>query len=165
MAEYIEYTKEWLLDAIRNSNSLREIIRKAGRDSFGYKSYNEIYKKLDEYSIDFKETIKNNRIRNNKPRTRTYEEIFVKDSPVAQKVLREYIKKNHILVYECAICGFDGEGWEGKIALELDHINGDNTDNRLCNLRYLCPNCHATTRTYRGRNKHLKSKYAGVAER
>ncbi len=36
--------------------------------------------------------------------------------------------------------------------LELDHINGDRDDNRLGNLRVICPNCHAQTPTYRGRN-------------
>ena len=39
-----------------------------------------------------------------------------------------------------------------KIPLELDHINGNNKDHRLENLRLLCPNCHATTSTFKGRN-------------
>ena len=38
------------------------------------------------------------------------------------------------------------------IPLELHHINGINTDNRLENLKFLCPNCHAFTDSYRGKN-------------
>ena len=55
--------------------------------------------------------------------------------------------------YECAFCGNKGE-WLGKpVALELDHINGISNDHRLENLRFLCPNCHAITDTYCGKNK------------
>jgi hypothetical protein len=57
---------------------------------------------------------------------------------------------------KCSRCG--REEWNGvPIPLELDHINGDRTDNRLHNLRLLCPNCHAQTPTYRGRNKRRRS--------
>jgi hypothetical protein len=50
--------------------------------------------------------------------------------------------------YGCAICG-TGPDWQGhRITLEIDHISGDNTDNRPQNLRFLCPNCHATTPGY-----------------
>lgn len=49
--------------------------------------------------------------------------------------------------------GCDRSEWNGSpVPLELDHINGNRTDNRLENLRLLCPNCHAQTPTYRGRN-------------
>ena len=51
----------------------------------------------------------------------------------------------------CAMC--DLAEWLGQpIPLELDHINGEHDDNRLENIRLLCPNCHAMTPTYRGRN-------------
>ena len=63
-----------------------------------------------------------------------------------------------MLEYKCVKCGCDGHWQDGEISLEIDHINGDNTDNELSNLRYLCPNCHALTETYRGRNKALKNK-------
>jgi len=81
------------------------------------------------------------------------ETIFTKDSLVTRKVVREFIIRNNSIPYECAFCGNTGE-WMGKeIALDLDHIDGDPTNNELSNLRFLCPNCHATTETYRGRNK------------
>lgn len=51
----------------------------------------------------------------------------------------------------CNECGIDT--WHGKtIPLELDHINGKSQDNRIENLRLLCPNCHSLTDTWRGRN-------------
>ena len=49
------------------------------------------------------------------------------------------------------MCGLS-EWINGKLVLELDHINGDHTDNRIENLRFLCPNCHSQTETFRSKN-------------
>lgn len=62
------------------------------------------------------------------------------------RLLKEGIKKA-----ECENC--KNHEWMGyPISLELDHINGDSKDHRIENLRILCPNCHAQTDTYRGKN-------------
>ena len=57
----------------------------------------------------------------------------------------------------CSNCG--GEEWLGQaIPLELDHLDGDKNNNQFDNLRLICPNCHALTATYRGKN----SRYAHI---
>jgi len=54
---------------------------------------------------------------------------------------------------QCAVCGCDGT-WLGKaLRLVVDHISGDWLDNRLENVRFLCPNCHAQTATWCRRRK------------
>ena len=60
------------------------------------------------------------------------------------------------LPHRCARCGL-GDIWQGRaLVLEIDHVNGDWLDNRLENLRILCPNCHTLTDTYCGRNRHRR---------
>ena len=80
-------------------------------------------------------------------------EILVKDSNyVAISRLKKRLVDEGYLEYKCACCGISE--WMGKpISLQLDHINGNNRDHRIENLRFLCPNCHSQTDTYAGKNK------------
>lgn len=79
--------------------------------------------------------------------------IFTENSLYSNELVKGRIVKDNLLEYKCSKCGIDN--WCGEtIILDLDHINGDNRDNRLENLRYLCPNCHSQTDTYKGRNKN-----------
>jgi hypothetical protein len=83
---------------------------------------------------------------------RPLEEILVRDSDYASTaLLRQRLIREGLKEARCEVCGL--EEWMGEpIPLQLDHINGDRTDHRLENLRILCPNCHAMTDTYCGKN-------------
>lgn len=157
-----KYTKEWLEELCKDSYSYAEVLRKAGRKDRSGSASATLRKKIEEFEIDISHFTgqgwcghSNNKI----PSREQYsvEEIFIKNSPVSQAVMRKYVERHNLLEYKCVNCGCDGQWQGGEISLEIDHIDGDNSNNELSNLRYLCPNCHALTDTYRGKNKRLKS--------
>lgn len=91
---------------------------------------------------------------------RSLDEILVEDSKISSSGLRLRLLREGIFEHKCYNCL--NTVWQGKpIPLELEHINGSHRDNRIENLTLLCPNCHAQTETYRGKNK----KRAGVGQR
>ena len=112
---------------------------------------------MDDLNLDYSifkgksAVIKTNKLNNVKK-----EDILKENCRHQRTVLRRYVIKNNLIPYKCAICGCTE--WQGKtLSLELDHINGVNNDNRLENLRFLCPNCHSQTSTYGSRNQQLNS--------
>jgi transposase-like protein len=85
----------------------------------------------------------------------------VRASPLVDLLVKGRLCQTNALKKRLILAGLKAPRCEGcllyewcgePIPLELDHINGDRRDNRLENLRLLCPNCHALTTTYRGRN-------------
>lgn len=84
------------------------------------------------------------------------EEIFCKDSTVSQNKLRKTFKEREFIPYKCGICGLDSVWNEKPLVLRLDHINGQNKDNRIENLRWLCPNCDSQQDTFAGKNRTKK---------
>lgn len=83
---------------------------------------------------------------------RMYNQGFVENSTLsngaAKNVLREYLNTEE----KCDECGLSDSWNDKKLELHLDHINGNNTDFREENLRFLCPNCHSQTDTYCGKS-------------
>ncbi|MET9874518.1 HNH endonuclease signature motif containing protein [Actinacidiphila glaucinigra] len=88
------------------------------------------------------------------PRRKEAEEILrllAPDSARAGRRMLHRALQEKGVPYECGACG-TGPAWQGlTITLEIDHVNGDRLDNRIGNLRYLCPSCHSQTAGFAGR--------------
>lgn len=90
-------------------------------------------------------------------RKHTNETIFCKDSKVYSETAKRRLITEKLIPYQCQKCGL-GDEWQGeKLVLIMDHINGDHHDNRLENLRFLCPNCNSQTETFCGRKNRRQS--------
>lgn len=162
-----KYTKEWLEELCQDSYSYAEVLKKAGRVHTSGGNQATLKKKIAEFQIDISHFTgqkwhdsPNQQDKKISREKYSLEEVFCKNSPVTQKVLRGYVERHEIIKYKCSNCGCDGHWQDGIISLEIDHIDGDNKNNEISNLRYLCPNCHALTETYRGKNKALKASSA-----
>ena len=83
---------------------------------------------------------------------RPLSQVLTRNRPVNTNQLRRRLIREGVLPKACSACGL--AQWMGQaIPLELDHRDGDRHNQEIANLRLLCPNCHALTPTYRGRNR------------
>ena len=136
MALVDHYTKEELKQIVEQSNSLKEVILKLG---YATTSGNRdtVIARLQEYEINYTHF--------NKPKTLTKREeynIFIENSTASQTTLRRWYLKGEYTPYICSICGQEPYWQDKELTLILDHINGKNHDDRLENLRWVCPNCN-----------------------
>ena len=152
----MKYTEEEFIIAVKTSTSIRQVLNKLGLKEAGgnYSITKTRIKNLGLDTSHFKGQAwnKGKTLGPRKP----VEELLVIDRkhPYQSFKLKNRLLQEGIKIHQCECCGITE--WRGKpTPLELDHINGINYDNRLENLRLLCPNCHAQTDTYRGRNKTL----------
>lgn len=151
------WTEEQLRDAVINSFSYRQVLSKLGlREAGG--NYEQIKKYIGQFDLSIKHfkgrgwNIGLHGI--GKPRI-PLEEILVKGSNFQSFKLKKRLFTAKLKPQHCEECGWAVRAPEGYLPLELDHINGDRHDNRLINLRVLCPNCHSLKPTHRGRRRNF----------
>jgi hypothetical protein len=156
--EGAKWTREILAPVVARSKSVNEVLRQLGLDPVGGHHTN-ISRRIKAYGLDtshFSPVIRTERQRYNQ-RRRTAEEILVEEASAhTTRVPSSRLKRalRELGVEErCASCGIETL-WLGEpLPLEVDHIDGNWRNNRMENLRLLCPNCHSTTDSYRGRSK------------
>ena len=150
-----QYSNQQFTQIVMQSQSLKDVAKKMGYNSFSGDLSNKIKARIDELKITTQHFL-NSRV----PIKRTQQNIFITDSTASQKTLREWYLKGQYTQYKCSICG-QKPLWQGKeLTLILDHINGINNDDRLDNLRWVCPNCNQQLETTNGKNRlTIKKKY------
>ncbi len=143
--------EEEFIEIVKNSNSCAEAMRKIGYVCTTGNSHDVMKRRVSELHLDTSHWGPNTESAH--LATRQSDEVyFAEHTPHSGTHIRERLIRYNMLEYKCSICGNRGE-WNGqKLVLQIDHINGIHDDNRLENLRFLCPNCHSQTETFAGKN-------------
>lgn len=146
-----EWKKEDIINAVANAGCKSDVLRNLNisTKSGNFQTLEKHCKKL---SIDLSH-LQYRPNRSTSELEKSNEEVFVINSSYSRKNLKKRIIKQNLIEYKCTKCFNEGR-WQGaNLTLQLDHINGINDDNRLGNLRFLCPNCHSQTATFGSKNK------------
>lgn len=144
-----KWNKEYITEIVRVSRSIADVLRSIGlpTNSGNYKTFHRYCRKWN-LDISHFQPYKNN----SHVLTIPLDHIIIKDCGHSQNALRNAIIRNKLIEYKCERCGNSGSWMSQDLSLHLDHINGVNNDNRIENLRFLCPNCHQQTSTFGSKN-------------
>jgi hypothetical protein len=139
---------------VSESVSYSEVLRKLGMRPAGG-NHKTLQKYLEIWGIPTGHFDPYAHQRGERARRTPLDEVMVENSTYSRGHLKQRLYNEGLKARRCELCG-QGELWQGtRMALILDHVNGVATDNRLENLRIVCPNCAATLETHCGRNVRL----------
>ncbi len=153
-----DYSKEQIQNILNISISLQDALTKIDKSKNSGPNYSvflRYIKKNKDLNLD--KMLQNKKEFSEKLEKDKYNTILCKDSKVSQHLLRSYVKRNHLLKDDCcAICNMKPIWNNKELIFRLDHIDGNNNNNVLENLRWICPNCDSQLPTYGARNKTKK---------
>ena len=159
-----KYTKELLQIAVDNSLSFAGVLRNLGLKQAGG-TQSHITAMIRRNSIDTSHFTGSrwNKGREQPHLRRSANDILVLLPNGSNRTktyqLRRAMTESGVL-YSCAECSTGNEWNNRELVLEVDHVDGDSLNNRINNLRFLCPNCHSQQK-----DTNRPHKYAGVVER
>lgn len=160
----ISHTKEQVEGVFATALSIADAAKKLGLSG---NNYRKVHFLAEYYNLP-KPVYQASAINSAKAIKLPLEAILINGSHYNSNNLKRRLVNAGMMVYVCEHCALDPDTsvtWEG-ISLQLDHINGDSSDNRIENLRILCPNCHTQTETYgRGSGKKYKNGKEGRCTR
>ena len=144
-----KYTEEQLRDAVKTSASMRQVLQISNVAAYGG-NYDVLRNAIKHFDLDTLHFTGQAWNKGKKLPPKQPIKNYLNKFHIQSYKLRNRLLKDGIFDHRCSEC--ENTKWLNQpIPLELDHINGNNKDNRLKNLRLLCPNCHALTPTYRSK--------------
>lgn len=147
-----KYTKELLEPIVSQSKSLSDVMRAVGIKCNGG-NFRFIKQKIQDLDLDMSHftgqtwskglTIETDqRVTRKNTNSVLKSGVSLRSSVIKRLMLKEGVE------YRCKICNNDGNWMNKSLSLHIDHVDGDNRNNEIHNLRFLCPNCHQQTPTW-----------------
>jgi hypothetical protein len=144
--------KDELENLVKTSSSITEIFSKLKLNNIYSSTHYRTFRRLvEQYNIDCSHFKRGNKSTNTFVQKRPLEVYLNNEYPIQSNKLKNRLLSEKVFEHKCDTCKLT-EWNELPIPLQLDHIDGNSDNNNLSNLRLLCPNCHALTDTYCGKN-------------
>lgn len=142
------FSDETFAEVVRISRSFTEVSYRLGYKMKSGVLFTRIRKRIRDMGLSTNHFL----LSSKRPRKRCAENIFVQESTADQKTLRKYYIRGNYSEYKCSICGQEPIWNHKPMTLILDHVNGINNDDRIENLRWVCPNCNQQLDTTGSKN-------------